>query len=103
LGVGNALVCLTAGTILLACPAAAQKIDKPKLLELTRRNCPTRTMQNKELVDILLIGGGDLSKFCECFAVRFVTQLDDTDYGNEQAISSKLMSSQNFCLAASIK
>lgn len=94
---------LLAATVLLSGSAFAQKIDKREMLEATRRDCPTHSMQNKALIDALLIGGGDLSKYCECVAVRFATQLDDADYGNEKTTTSKWVSSQKFCLAASIK
>ena len=83
--------------------ASAQKIDKLKMLEVTRRDCPAQSMRDKSLTDALFLGGGELNKYCECFAVRFSSQLDDTDYGNEKTTIVKLLASQKFCLAASIK
>jgi hypothetical protein len=94
---------LVAGIILVATPSAAQKIDKAKVLETTRRDCPVQIMQDKKLIDALLIGGGNLTNFCECLAVRFATQLDDADAGNETVITAKFEASRKFCLVASIK
>jgi hypothetical protein len=94
---------LLAAVVLFSVLASAQKIDKQKMLEVTRRDCPLQSMQNKSLIDTLLIGGGELSKYCECLAVRFSSQLDDTDYGNEITTSAKWFASQKFCLAVSIK
>jgi hypothetical protein len=97
------LAYLLSAVVLFSVPASAQKIDKAKMLEVTRRDCPAQSMQNKSFIDALLIGGGELAKYCECLAVRFASQLDDTDYGNEKTTTAKWVASQKFCLAASIK
>ena len=92
-----------ATVVFLSVSASAQKFDRFELLEATRRNCPIQFMKDKRFIDILLLGGGNLSAFCECFSVRFVAQLDDGDYGIEAALNLKWTSSQNFCLAVSMK
>jgi hypothetical protein len=94
---------LIAGSILFANPSLAQKIDKTGMLETTRRTCPAQFMLNKQFIDLLLAGGGNLTDFCECMAVRFSAQLDDADYGNEKALTAKWEASGTFCLAVSIK
>jgi hypothetical protein len=90
-------------TILFSTPAAAEKIDKSKLLEVTRRDCPTQILGNKPLTDALLTRGGDLASFCECVAIRFVSQIDDIDSGNEVSTALKLKGAQAVCLGASKK
>jgi hypothetical protein len=89
--------------VFFAHPSMAQVIDKTKMLETTRRTCPNQFMQRKEFIDLLLAGGGNLTDFCECMAVRFSTQLDDADYGNEKALTAKWEVTANFCLAVSLK
>jgi hypothetical protein len=88
--------------VLSTSPCAAQKIDKADMLQTVRDTCPGQMMQNKQFIDILLMSGGKLPNFCECLALRFSTQLDDTDYGNAKAVAAKWKASQEFCLAASI-
>ena len=83
-------------------PSISQKINKTEMLEATRRNCPSQFMQDKKFIDLLLIGGGNLTNFCECLAVRFATQLDDADYGNESSVMTKWAASQKFCLAVTL-
>jgi hypothetical protein len=94
------IACLVSATVI---PAVAQKIDKTKILEAMRRDCPAQTLPDKNLVDALLIGDGNLAAFCECLAVRFSSQIDDTDSGNETTIDAKLADSKRFCLAISMK
>jgi hypothetical protein len=88
--------------VLSTSPCAAQKIDKAEILETVRSDCPAQMMKNKEFIDLLLMSGGTLAKFCECLAVRVAAQLDDADYGNAKAVASKWTESQKFCLAVSI-
>jgi hypothetical protein len=88
--------------VLSAGPSTAQKIDKAEILQEVRSSCPTRMMQNKQFIDILSVGGGNLPNFCECLAMRFATQLDDADYGNAKIVAAKWTESQKFCLAVSI-
>jgi hypothetical protein len=90
-------------TILFSTPAAAEKIDKSKLLEVTRRDCPAQMLENKQLSDALLMRGGDIASFCECVAVRFVSQIDYTDSGNEVSTGLKWKGAQAVCLGASKK
>jgi hypothetical protein len=61
-------------------------------------------MEDKKFIDALLAGGGNLSDFCECFAVRFVTQLNDAVHENDPmaSVSAKSEASKKFCLAVSI-
>jgi hypothetical protein len=92
-----------AAIILASGSATAEKFDESKLLEVTRKDCPSQFMHDKKFIDALLIGGGNISGFCECLAVRFVAQLDDADYGNEASVAAKWGSSAKFCLAVSIK
>ena len=61
---------------------AQNKIDKADILKITREDCPTQFIKNKQFIDLPLIGGGTLPGFCECFAVRIASQLHDADYGN---------------------
>jgi hypothetical protein len=88
--------------VLSAYPCAAQKIDKAEMLQTVRSTCPVQMMQNRQFIDLLLIGGGNLPDFCECLAVRVTAQLDDADYGNAKTVAAKWKDSQNFCLAVSV-
>jgi hypothetical protein len=88
--------------VLSASPSTAQKFDKAEMLRTVRSSCPAQMMQNKQFIDILLVGGGNLPNFCECLASRFSTQLDDADYGNGKAVTAKWTESQDFCLAVSL-
>ena len=88
---------------LFACPCLAQKIDKPDMLETTRKTCPSTFLRHKQFIHQLLIGGGNLPDFCECMAVRFASQLDEADHGNKEIVLAKWAESQKFCLAASLK
>lgn len=94
---------IIAAIVLIATPSMAQKIDKARILETTRRECPAQFLQDKQFIDTLLLVGGDLTNFCECLAVRFASQLDDADAGNEPAVTTKFEASRKFCLAVSIK
>ncbi len=91
-------VCILASTILFSTLLAAETIDKYKLLEVTRRDCPTQLLENKQLTDALLTRGGDLASFCECVAIRFVSQIDDVDSGNAVSTALKLKGAQAVCL-----
>jgi hypothetical protein len=94
---------LAAGAVMLIGPSSAQStINKSELLKTTREDCPTQFVKNKQVIDLLLIGGGTLPEFCECFAVRIASQLDDSDYGDAKAVAEKWGDSQNFCLAVSL-
>ena len=98
--------CIVAGTILISGPSIAQKLDRVGVMEAVRQDCPRQFLPDKTLIDALLLGGGSLSKFCECVAARVASQLDDSDHGNINALTaynSKLMASRTFCLAVSSK
>ncbi len=88
---------------LLSVSASAQTIDKSKLREATLRNCPTESLKDKRLIDLLIIEGSSLANFCECFATRFAAQVDNAHYGNENALNRKWVASRNLCIAMSIK
>lgn len=94
---------LVAVTVTLAGPCLAQNtINKADILKTTREDCPTQFMKDKQFIDLLLIGGGTLPGFCECFAVRIASQLDDADYRDAKALATKWADSKNFCLAVSL-
>jgi hypothetical protein len=85
-------------------PCLAQNtISKADLLRMTREHCPTDFLKNKRFIDLLLIRGGTLTSFCDCLVPRFASQVDDADYGNENALARKWADSVKFCLAVSIK
>jgi hypothetical protein len=92
-----------AAIVFLSVSALAQTIDKSKMRDVIRRDCPTVSLNNKQLIDVLLLGGGDLPTFCECLSTRFTAHLDDADYGNEDALGKKYRASQIFCLGMSTK
>ncbi len=93
------LICM----FLLSTPVPAEQIDKSKLLEITKRDCPAQILDNKALVDALHVRGGDLDSFCECAAARFVSQIEDTDSGNPVSTALKWNGAQAFCLGSSKK
>lgn len=94
---------LIAGAAMLVEPCVAQNtINKADILKITREDCPTQFIKNKQFIDLLLIGGGTLPGFCECFAVRVASQLDDADYGDARVVATKWADSQKFCLAVSL-
>jgi hypothetical protein len=88
-------------TMLLSTAAAAENIDKAKLFEITKRDCPVQILDNKPVVDALHVRGGNLDSFCECAARRFVSQIEDADSGNPVSTSLKWNGAQAFCLGAS--
>src|SRR5215831_10197232 len=65
-----------------------------------RKECPSWMMEDKKFIDALLAGGGNLSDFCECFAVRFVTQLNDAVHENDPmaSVSANLRLPKSFVL-----
>jgi hypothetical protein len=94
---------IIATIVFLSVCASAQTIDRSKLRDATLRNCPTESLKDRRLIDVLVIGGGNLANFCECLATRFAGQVDDADYGNENALNRKWADSRNLYLVTSIK
>jgi hypothetical protein len=70
-----------------------------KPLEAMRKDRPSQNLPDKNLIDALLVGGGNLTDFCECLAVRFTSQVDDGESGNEETLDAKMIASKRFCLA----
>jgi hypothetical protein len=83
--------------------SAASLVIGSKIQDVIRRTCPTESLKDKQLIDVLVIGGGNLANFCECLATRFAAQVDYAEYGNENALNRKWADSRNLCLVMSIK
>lgn len=94
---------LVTGALLVANSSNAQKLDRVKVLEAMRQDCPAQYLPDKRLIDLLLMDGRKLSDFCECLAVRVASQLDEADFGKAAAIDAKVKASRAFCLVVPMK
>jgi hypothetical protein len=95
--------CVLANMIVLCIPVGAEQFDKSRLLEVTRRDCPAETRDNKQLLDALHVRGGEVDSFCECAAARFLSQINDADSVNPVSTALKWNGAQAFCLMSAKK